>query len=99
MTSMFWVASTKPGKDAGSAHIEIRYGRDRGRRMAPRDSGPEHDMYCWKGHLDPYAREAGAVAIELDAELGAAGLDGESERAGTDRAELDRLEGAPAERR
>src|SRR5204863_6652399 len=34
----FWVASTKPGKDAGSVRSR-RYGRDRGRRMAPRDRG------------------------------------------------------------
>jgi hypothetical protein len=28
-------AKSKPGKDAGSVHIGLRYGRDRGRGMAP----------------------------------------------------------------
>jgi hypothetical protein len=28
-------AKGKPGKDAGSVHIGSRYGRDRGRGMAP----------------------------------------------------------------
>ena len=47
--SSFWVASTKRCKDAGSAHSGS-YGRDRGRRSAPRDRGPEAGMHCWKGH-------------------------------------------------
>src|SRR5439155_24713589 len=49
MPPRFWVAGTKRCKDAGSAHIR-RYGRDRGRGSAPRASGPEAGMYCWKGH-------------------------------------------------
>jgi len=44
------VASTKPGKDAGSANMWT-YWRDRGRSSAPRDGGPERGMYCLKGHL------------------------------------------------
>ena len=50
MPSSFWVASTKRCKDAGSARSRS-YGRDRGRGSAPRDRGPEADMYCWAGHL------------------------------------------------
>ena len=49
MPSSFWVASTKRCKDAGSAHMQAP-GRDRGRRSAPRDRGPEAGMYCLKGH-------------------------------------------------
>ena len=49
MPSSFWVASTKRCKDAGSADSGT-YRRDRGRRSAPRDRGPEADMYCLEGH-------------------------------------------------
>ena len=49
MPSGFRVASTKRCKDAGSADSGT-YRRDRGRGSAPRDRGPEADMYRLEGH-------------------------------------------------
>jgi hypothetical protein len=49
MLSRFWVASTERCKDARSVHMQA-YGRDRGRRSALRDRGPEADVHCWEGH-------------------------------------------------
>jgi hypothetical protein len=45
----FWVVSTKPGKDAGSADSRS-YRCDRGRRLAQRDGGPESGGHCLMGH-------------------------------------------------
>src|SRR6185369_18056291 len=47
-----WVASTKP--EAALARAQgWQPWQERGWTLAPRDRGPEADMYCWKGHYRP----------------------------------------------
>ena len=49
MLSSFWVASTKP--EAALARSQGRTPcQERGWTLAPRDRGPEADVYRWEGH-------------------------------------------------
>jgi hypothetical protein len=50
MLPSFWRAKSEPGKDAGSARIDLKYGRDRGRSMATLCSRPEAGGHLLEGH-------------------------------------------------
>ena len=55
MLSSFWVASTKAG--AALARCQGWLSRQgRGSLLAPRDRGPEADVYCLEGHYPSWSR-------------------------------------------